>query len=66
MVDVQIDWGEGPQVLRSIAIPPAADGSASLKVMGGEILIRPAPAPARDQVVVAVGSPPQADAPIAY
>jgi hypothetical protein len=64
IVDVQIDWGEGPQTLRSIAVPPAADGAASLKVMGGEIALRQTAV--LDQISVELRSPPNADAAIAY
>ena len=73
IVLVQLDWGEGPQTLRAISVPPAADGSARLKVMGGEVIIRPpgptggAARPDRDAgAVVELVLPPRPDADIAY
>ena len=43
VVDCRLDWGEGPALLRSVALPPDATGRVRLKLLGGEIaLIRTA------------------------
>jgi hypothetical protein len=65
VLDVRIDWGEGPQPLHSILVPPAADGSVDLHIMQGELTVRPGGAHG-DDATVAVLSPPRPDAPIAY
>jgi len=68
---VQLDWGEGPQTLRTIGIPPADDGAATLRAMGGQIVIRPLPTsgtmPAdNSHAIVEILAPPRPDAEIAY
>ena len=70
---VQLDWGEGPQTLRTIGVPPAPDGSASLRVMGGEMIIRPIPAPPgastdplNDRATAQIVAPPKSGADIGY
>jgi hypothetical protein len=68
VVDVQLDWGDGPQLLRAITIPVGPDG-ASLRVMGGEIVVTAAPKAKGQEVAqasVQVKAPPQPDAAIAY
>jgi hypothetical protein len=65
VLDVQIDWGEGPQLLHAILVPPAADGGIDLHVMQGELSVRPS-GPHGVGATVAVLSPPKADAPLAY
>ena len=65
IVDVRIDWGEGPQLLHSILVPPAADGDAELHVMGGELVVR-ADGGRDDAATVEVRSPPSMDAAVAY
>ena len=60
---VQIDWGEGPQPLHTIVVPPAADGAAHLRLMGGELTLRPEGAK-NVSARVAVLTPPKPDAPI--
>jgi len=54
VVDMQIDWGEGPQTLRSISVPPAEDGAAILRVMGADIRVRPGPSKSSTQIEQAV------------
>jgi hypothetical protein len=78
VVLVQLDWGEGPQTLHAISVPPSADGSARLKVMGGEVIIHPAPqssastpaalrnADSAGRAVVEIVVPPKPGAEIAY
>jgi hypothetical protein len=66
----RIDWGEGPQLLRKVDVPPDADGVATVRLMGGEILVRPAP-PAKNQkpsdvALIEVRVSPKADAEISY
>ena len=66
-VDMQIDWGEGPQKLRTIAIPPGPDGAAALTLMGAEIRIRHAKSSGTtDQALVEVLSPPIPGGDITY
>ena len=43
IVAIRLDWGEGPKLLRSVALPPAADGATHLRLMGGEIALRRVP-----------------------
>jgi len=66
VLDVRIDWGEGPESLHSIVVPPAAaDGTVVLHVMQGELALRAA-GPHDEAATVEVRSPPRPDAPIAY
>lgn len=40
IVDEVINWGEGPQSLRAVKIAAAADGSVTLRTMGGAFRVR--------------------------
>jgi hypothetical protein len=64
-LDVRIDWGEGPHLLHTILVPPSADGTVDLRVMGGEIVLQAA-APDNTAVTVEVRTAPHADALVAY
>jgi hypothetical protein len=68
IVETRIDWGEGPQVLRSIALPPGSSGETTIKVMGGEFAVRIAPAEtgAPLRASIAVRAAPQASAAIGF
>ncbi len=70
VVQVQIDWGEGPQTLRSISIPPGPDGAAAVRIMGAEIHLRPGAASkasgAVDQAEVEVLTPPSPGSDITF
>ncbi len=68
IVDVRLNWGEGPKTLRSIIMPPGADGVSTLRVMGGEIAVKrggPKP-PESDRAIVEVRAPPQAGGRLVY
>jgi hypothetical protein len=68
MLDVRIDWGEGPQKLRTILLPPAADGIVTARIMGGEFLMREVLGgrPKSPQVTVEVKTQPSRDAPMLF
>jgi hypothetical protein len=68
ILDVRIDWGEGPQRLRSILLPPASDGTVTAKIMGGEFVLREIPGgpPKSGQVSVEVKTQPGPDAPLLF
>jgi len=61
-VETRLDWGEGPQTLRAIALPPGADGAALVRAAGGAFALKPAGA----EVVVEVRAPPAPGAPVVY
>ncbi|MGA0599127.1 hypothetical protein ACO2Q3_00310 [Caulobacter sp. KR2-114] len=61
-----LDWGEGPQPLRAIALPPGGNGAVTVKLMGGEIALRQASASRPEAAVADVLAPPRADAPIVF
>ena len=66
LVRETIDWGDGPEPLRSIALPADAQGVASVKLMGGRLaLTRPA-ATTADQAMVAQDAPPRAGQPVVF
>jgi hypothetical protein len=44
LLDVRLDWGEGPQLLRSLRVAPGADGVVTIKTMDGVIGLRRADA----------------------
>lgn len=64
-LEVRLDWGEGPQILRGIALQPGADGAASVKLLGGEMTLwRDASAPL--DAAIEVRAAPTADAAIIF
>ena len=65
LLDVRIDWGEGPQLLHTVRMPPASDGSVALKVMHGALIVRP-DGPSSPGAAVEQVSAPEADAPVDY
>jgi hypothetical protein len=65
ILNVRIDWGEGPQPLHSILVPPAAEGAVDLHVMRGELVVKPAGAHGED-ATVEVRAAPQAGESISY
>ena len=71
-IDVQLDWGEGPQTLSTFTLPPGAEGWAKLRLMGGEVAIRIVGAPAGGKapdgrpLEVEVRAPPRAGEAVAF
>ncbi|HWF76159.1 MAG TPA: hypothetical protein VN694_03195 [Caulobacteraceae bacterium] len=65
ILDVRLDWGEGPQALHAILVPPGPNGGVDLHLMQGELSVRPSGA-SGDAAAVEVLSAPRPDAPIAY
>jgi hypothetical protein len=61
-LEVRLDWGEGPQLLRSLRIAPGADGAAPLKVLGGLMAVRRT----GDNAEVSTTAPPRLDAELVY
>ena len=51
MLEVKLDWGEGPQPLRSLRVAPGADGVVTIRTMGGVIAVRKTGASAQAEVV---------------
>jgi hypothetical protein len=68
LVEVRLDWGEGPQVIRSIALPLDKDGAVALALMDGSIVLkRPGGASTTpDQMIAEAKAPPKAGATIVY
>jgi hypothetical protein len=60
---VTIDWGEGPQTLRDIALQPDAQGRVMLKVMGGQVALTPS---GQGMVAVEQVAPIRPDGPIVF
>ena len=68
-VDVELDWGEGPQVLRTISLPPDPNGDVIVKAMGGRLVVHALPgdnAKAASDATVAIQAAPIPGAPIDY
>jgi hypothetical protein len=40
MLEVRLDWGEGPQLLRALRVAPGADELVSVKTMDGVIGVK--------------------------
>jgi hypothetical protein len=66
VLQVTLDWGDGPQLLRAIALPPSADGVVNVKLLGGEIALRRAGPPASAAAVAQVLVAPKAGAAVIF
>jgi hypothetical protein len=64
-LEYRLDWGDGPQVLRAIALAPGADGAVAVKLMGGQFALRPDPNAAAG-ATLQVAAPPKPDAPVEF
>src|SRR5689334_19596879 len=68
-IETQVDWGEGPQMLRRITLAPGPDGAAVVKLLDGRVALKataPATPDGAAQAVVEVRTPLQPDAAITY
>lgn len=61
-VETRLDWGEGPQMLRTITLPPGVGGAALVRVAGGAFALKPIGA----EAAIEVRAPPAAGAPVIY
>jgi len=64
-LEYRLDWGESPQLLRTISLGPGADGAVSVKLMGGRFMLRPDPNTPAD-AAFAVAATPTPDAAIEF
>jgi hypothetical protein len=68
-IAARLDWGEGPKVLREIALAPDAGGTVIVPLAGGRVAIKPIPAPAAAlpaRAEIELREPLKDDSPIVY
>ena len=66
MVRETIDWGDGPQNIRAIALPVDSRASATLKLMNGRLTIARPSDGAVDKALVTEDAPPRAGQPVVF
>jgi hypothetical protein len=64
-LEYRLDWGEGPQVLRALALAPGADGAVKVKLMGGQLALR-SDAQAAANATLEVIAAPRQGAPVEF